>query len=142
MSVADLPLVNACLNSTSTILLTIGYAFIKRKNQPSNRNCMVAAFITSTVFLASYLYYHYHVGHTAFTNPPWFRRIYIPLLISHIILAALIVPLILGTILFAFMGWLDAHKRIARWTWPLWMYVSITGVAIYFILYQIFPQAK
>jgi uncharacterized membrane protein YozB (DUF420 family) len=107
---------------------------------------MVAAFGTSVVFLACYLTYHtwlalvLHQGPTRFENPQWFRPCYLTLLLSHTILAAVIVPLILTTLIRAWRERFDAHKRIARWTWPLWMYVSVTGVLIYWLLYVKFPQ--
>src|SRR5439155_3130712 len=106
--------------------------------------CMVAAFITSAVFLACYLTYHsylawhLHRGPTRFQNPPWFRPIYLALLGSHTLLAAAILPLAIITLRLALKARFEAHKRLARWTWPLWMYVSVTGVLIYFLLYHIF----
>jgi len=146
MSPADLPVVNATLNGLSAILLGAGFYFIRRKNVAAHRRCMVSAFVASILFLICYITYHtyvaYHLhrGPTKFVNPAWFRPIYIPLLISHTILAIVIVPLALTTLFRALRGRFDAHKRIARWTWPLWMYVSVTGVLIYLFLYQIFPQ--
>lgn len=102
---------------------------------------MVAALATSIVFLACYLTYHFTVqAVTRFVNPAWFRPIYLGILLTHTVLAAVIVPLVLLTVFRAFRQQFDRHKAIARWTWPLWMYVSITGVAIYLLLYQIFPQ--
>lgn len=105
-----------------------------------HRNCMIAAFITSTVFLICYLIYHFNTGHTVFKDPEWFKPIYLSLLATHIILAVVIVPLILMAFWFAFKGKWDAHKKTVRWAWPLWIYVSITGATVYFILYHIFPQ--
>jgi len=146
MSPADLPPVNATLNALSAILLSWGLYFIRRKNQAAHRNCMVAAFITSTIFLVCYLTYHtylaryLHRGPTVFRNPPWFRPIYLTVLLTHTVLAIAIVPMVLVTLSRALRQRFDAHKRIARWTWPLWMYVSVTGVLIYFLLYHIFPQ--
>lgn len=141
MSISDLPALNACLNSLSTILLTIGYVMIRRKRQDAHRNCMVGALITSTLFLASYLYYHYHAGaRTVFKNPEWFRPIYLVILLTHTVLAAIIVPLVFMTVIPALRKRFDRHRKIARWTWPIWMYVSVTGVVIYLLLYQIFPQ--
>jgi putative membrane protein len=140
MSLADLPAVNAGLNSLSALLLSIGFYFIRKKNPKAHRNCMVAAFVTSTIFLTSYVIYHLNAGRTVFTEPPWFRPIYLTLLLTHTVLAVIIVPLILITLGLAIRGRFEAHKRVARWTWPLWMYVSVTGVVIYLLLYQIFPQ--
>jgi uncharacterized membrane protein YozB (DUF420 family) len=101
---------------------------------------MIGALITSTLFLICYLYYHAHAGRTTFTNPGWFRPIYLVILLTHTILAAVIVPLVILTVVPALRQRFDRHRRIARWTWPLWMYVSVTGVIIYLLLYQIFPQ--
>jgi uncharacterized membrane protein YozB (DUF420 family) len=142
MNYSVLPALNALLNGTSAVLLTMAFIFIRRKNIVAHKRCMLAAVTCSVLFLASYLVYHAHVGTTRFVNPSWFRKIYIPLLISHTILAATIVPLIIITLTRAFREKFDKHRKIARWTWPLWMYVSITGVMIYFILYWIYPQPK
>jgi uncharacterized membrane protein YozB (DUF420 family) len=102
---------------------------------------MIGAVVTSTLFLASYLYYHANVeGVTRFENPLWFRRYYLAILISHTILAAVLLPLVLVTLYRAARGQFERHRAIARWTWPVWMYVSVTGVIIYLLLYQIFPQ--
>lgn len=146
MMFTDLPAVNATLNSLSMLFLTAGFVLIKRGNKTTHRNCMVAAFVTSTLFLLSYVYYHYqmqkHYGaaHTKFVDPAWFRPIYLVILLTHLIGAFAIVPLVTVTFFHAFKGNFEAHKKIARWTWPIWMYVSATGVLIYFLLYQIFPQ--
>jgi putative membrane protein len=142
MALSDLPLLNACLNGASAVLLSIGYAQIRKQRIIAHRNCMISAFITSTLFLISYLYYHAHVKTTHFVDPPWFRPIYLTLLLTHTILAAVIVPMVLITLSRALKQRFDRHKAIARWTWPIWMYVSITGVVIYLILYQIFPQRR
>lgn len=142
MSIDDLPAVNATLNAISTILLTIGFVQIKRGNQKTHRNCMVAALVTSTLFLICYVIYHKYEGHTRFTDPEWFRPIYLFILATHVPLAALQVPLILITFTQAVRGQFETHKRFARWTFPIWMYVSVTGVVIYFLLYHIFPQAR
>lgn len=140
MQISDLPAVNAGLNSLSTIFLIAGYICIRRKNQAAHRNFMISALITSTLFLASYLTYHFFAWRTVFRDPAWFRPIYLTLLLTHTVLAVAIVPLILVTVQRAALSRWDPHRRIARWTWPLWMYVSVTGVVIYFLLYQIFPQ--
>jgi len=148
MNIHDLPAVNASLNGLSAVLLTAGFVFIRRKNKVAHRNCMVAAFGTSVVFLGCYLTYHGYLaivlreGPTRFLHPLWFRPIYLTILISHSILAAVIVPMILVTLYRAKKERFELHKKIARWTWPLWMYVSVTGVIVYFLLYQVFPQAK
>ena len=146
MSLTDLPLVNACLNGLSTVLLTLGYIFIKREQRDAHRNCMIAAFVTSSIFLVCYVTYHvgmqrqYGSAHTKFVDPAWFRPIYLTLLLTHVLLAIAIVPLILLTLSRAFKQRFELHKKIARWTWPLWMYVSVTGVVIYLLLYHMYPQ--
>ena len=140
MTLSDLPAVNATLNAISAIFLACGYFFIRRKNILAHRNCMIVAFCTSAVFLVCYLIYHFNVGRTTFAKPQWFRPIYLTLLLTHTVLAVVIVPMILITLSRALRARYDLHKKIARWTWPLWMYVSVTGVLIYFLLYQIFPQ--
>jgi putative membrane protein len=140
MSVTDLPALNACLNSISTVLLVFGYIFIKKGDQSTHIKCMAGALISSTLFLISYLTYHANVGHTRFTNPEWFRPWYLALLVTHVILAAAIVPMVLTTVVKALRKRYESHKRWARVTLPLWLYVSVTGVVIYFLLYHIFPQ--
>lgn len=142
MTISDLPLLNACLNGTSALLLTIGYIQIKKQRKIAHRNCMIGAFITSTLFLISYLYYHYHAKTTRFVDPQWFRPIYLFILLTHTLLATIIVPMVLVTFYRAIKQQWDRHKAIARWTWPIWIYVSVTGVVIYLILYQIFPQSR
>jgi uncharacterized membrane protein YozB (DUF420 family) len=139
VSLSDLPALNACLNTLSTLLLTMGFVFIKRRNETAHRNCMLAALGTSTLFLASYLYYHFHAGRTVFPDN-WFRPIYLVILLTHTVLAVVIVPLIIAAVVQAFRRRFDSHRKITRWTWPMWMYVSVTGVLIYLLLYQIFPQ--
>ena len=141
MTLHDLPAVNAALNSLSAVFLALGFIFIKRGNKIAHRNCMVAAFTTSIVFLACYLTYHATVKTvTHFVEPAWFRPIYLGILLTHTVLAVVIVPLILMTLYRARRQDVEGHKRIARWTWPLWMYVSVTGVGVYLLLYRIFPQ--
>src|SRR3984893_706943 len=133
MTPADLPIVNACLNGLSAMFLGWGYYYIRRKDQTAHRNCMVAAFVTSILFLICYLTYHgylayfLHKGPTVFRNPAWFRPIYLVLLGTHTFLAIVIVPLVLVTLRRAVKSRFELHKKIARWTWPLWMYVSVTG---------------
>jgi uncharacterized membrane protein YozB (DUF420 family) len=141
MTIHDLPAVNASLNGLSAIFLTAGYIFIRRKNKIAHRNCMIAAFVTSIFFLACYLTYHFTVRTvTHFRDPEWFRPIYLTILLTHTVLAVVIVPMILVTLNRARLQRFELHKKIARWTWPLWMYVSVTGVVVYLLLYQIFPQ--
>ena len=141
MTLHDLPAVNATLNGLSALLLAAGYYFIKSGKRTAHRNCMVGAFCTSALFLGCYLTYHFTVRTvTYFVDPAWFRPIYLTLLASHTILAVAIVPMIFITLNRARLEKFEFHKKIARWTWPLWMYVSVTGVVIYLLLYQIFPQ--
>ena len=146
MTLHDLPAVNASLNGLSAILLACGYIFIRKGDKIAHRNCMIAAFTTSVIFLGCYLtyhfglYYYYHQPVTRFLKPAWFRPIYLTILLTHTVLAVVIVPLILRTLYLAKNQRFEAHKKIARWTWPLWMYVSVTGVVVYLLLYQIFPQ--
>ena len=146
MSPEDLPVVNACLNGLSAVFLGIGYYYIRHQNQIAHRKCMIAAFVTSSLFLACYLTYHgylayyLHRGPTVFKEPHWFRPIYLGILLTHTALAMLIVPMVLITLRRALKQRFDLHRKISRWTWPLWMYVSVTGVLIYLLLYQIFPQ--
>ena len=146
MTLLDLPVVNASLNCLSAAFLTAGYVMIRRGRTLAHRNCMLAAFIASTLFLISYLTYHtyrayyLHLGPTRFTEPAWFRPIYLAILLSHTVLAVVIVPMVLMTLRRGLKSRFEAHRKIARWTWPLWMYVSVTGVLIYLLLYQIFPQ--
>ena len=136
IAVSDLPTVNAALNATSAILIGSGFYFIKQKNISAHKACMVAALAVSTLFLASYLFYHYNVGSVRFTKPGWIRNVYFPLLISHTILAALVLPLVLRTAFLAFKGRFPSHVRIAKWSFPTWMYVSVTGVVVYLMLYH------
>ncbi|HEV2320388.1 MAG TPA: DUF420 domain-containing protein [Verrucomicrobiae bacterium] len=146
MSIHDLPAVNASLNGLSATLLTVGFICIRQKRIIPHRNCMISAFCVSVIFLICYLSYHtylalvLHRGPTHFQNPSWFRPIYLAILLTHTVLAMVIVPMILITLSRGLRERFALHKRIARWTWPLWMYVSVTGVIVYLLLYQIFPQ--
>jgi putative membrane protein len=140
MDISFLPHLNAILNSTSAVLLLSGYSFIRRGNVRAHRNCQVTAVVTSALFLISYLTYHYFHGSTRFTGQGIVRPVYFIILISHTILAVVIVPLILITIYRAARGDFERHRRIARWTLPLWLYVSVTGVIVYLMLYQIYPS--
>lgn len=142
MTIHDLPVLNACLNGLSAVLLGLGRWAISRKQVQQHRALMVSAFISSALFLGSYLYYHAHIGTTRFENPAYFRPFYLALLLSHTLLATAIVPLIFITFSHAIRGRIERHRAVARWTFPLWMYVSVTGVVIYLLLYQIFPQER
>ena len=142
MKLSYLPALNAALNATSAVLLSLGYVFIRRKRIAAHRACMVSAFVTSILFLISYLYYHYHHGATSFPGEGLVRGVYFAILISHTTLAIAIVPLALTTLYRAWREQFDRHRRIARWTLPLWLYVSVTGVVVYFMLYHWYPAVS
>lgn len=139
MPISELPTLNAILNSISAILLATGYFFIRRKNIKAHRALMTSAFVTSTLFLISYLTYHYYHGSTKFQGQGAIRAVYFSILITHTILAAAIVPMIFITFSRALKERFDRHRKIARWTLPLWLYVSVTGVVVYLMLYQLYP---
>jgi len=130
------PGIDAALNATSALLLTIGYVFIRRKKVRAHKACMLSAVVTSTLFLVCYIWYHARHGVTRFAGHGVVRGFYLTLLASHTVLAVVIVPLVLITVYRAWRGMFDRHRRIARWTLPLWMYVSVTGVVVYWMLYQ------
>ncbi len=136
LDVSALPKLNAMLNAGSAILLATGYVFIRRRHVAAHLSCMVGAFGLSTVFLISYVVYHFHAGSRPFTGQGWIRPVYFSLLLTHVVLAAAIVPLALTTIWRALAGCFDRHVWIARWTLPLWLYVSVTGVIVYLMLYR------
>jgi uncharacterized membrane protein YozB (DUF420 family) len=129
---------NAFLNGTSGVLLVTGYAAIRAGKMAVHKALMVSAFFVSTAFLISYLIYHYRVGHVAFQGQGWIRPVYFAILISHTILAIVIVPMIIVTLRRAWLERFDKHRVIARWTLPLWIYVSATGVIVYLMVYQIY----
>ncbi len=136
-AVPHLPTVNAALNGLSAALLVVGFAFIRQRNVAAHRACMLAAFVTSSLFLVTYLVYHASAGSVRFTGTGWVRPVYFVLLISHIVLSAVVLPLALTTI---YRAWTDdfvRHRRIARWTLPVWLYVSVTGVVVYLMLYHL-----
>jgi len=135
ISTAQLPAFNAALNSLSAVFLFAGYLFIRAKNREAHRACMLAAFFCSTLFLISYLVYHFQVGSVGFKGQGWIRPVYFTILITHTMLATAVVPLALITLVRAWRERFDAHRRIARWTLPIWLYVSVTGVVIYLMLY-------
>jgi uncharacterized membrane protein YozB (DUF420 family) len=139
LPISFLPAVNAALNATSALLLATGYLCIRRKKITAHKVCMLSAFGTSTLFLISYLTYHYHVGSIRFAGRGGIRMLYFAILTSHTILAAAIPPLALITVSRALRGRFDRHVRIARWTLPIWLYVSVTGVIVYFMLYHLYP---
>lgn len=132
---------NATLNGTSAVLLACGYVAIRQGKMKVHKAFMIAAFSVSTAFLVSYLIYHYRVGHVVFQGQGWIRPVYFALLLSHTVLAVVIVPMILVTLRRAWLARFDRHRIIARWTLPLWLYVSVTGVIVYLMVYQIYtPQ--
>jgi len=135
---AAFPVIDASLNGTSAVLLLIGRGLIQRGRMAAHRAVMVTALVSSSLFLASYLYYHWHVGSVHFQGQGWTRPVYFSILISHTILAAVIVPMIIITLSRALRERFDRHRAIARWTYPLWLYVSVTGVVIYVMLYKLF----
>lgn len=142
LSVMDLPTVNAALNATSAVLLSLGYLLIRLRRVKAHKLCMLAAFGTSTLFLLSYLTYHYQVGSMPFHGQGWIRPLYYGILLSHTVLAVAILPLALMTLYRAWKTQFVQHVRIARWTLPIWLYVSVTGVIIYLLLYQFYPQTS
>lgn len=133
----DLPKLNACLNGLSAVWLISGLWFIRRGRVSAHRFCMLAAVLTSTLFLTSYIVYHAHVGTTRFQTPGWIRHLYLVILATHTVLAVAVVPLVLITLRRALVRRFDRHRRIARITWPVWVYVSVTGVVIYWMLYHV-----
>ena len=138
MTTADLPAVNAALNGTTAALLCCGYAMIRTRRKLLHKTCMLAAFGVSVLFLASYLWYHAHAGIRYFQGRGWIRPVYFAILISHTVLAAAIVPLALATVYLGLRARHPSHRRIARWTLPLWLYVSLTGVVVYLLLYRFY----
>lgn len=134
-----LPTVNAGLNGASAVLLLVGFVFVRRRQITAHKICMLSAFVTSVVFLASYLTLRYFAGFTAFSGQGWIRAVYFTILISHTVLAALIPPLAVTVLYRAFREQFTKHRWIARWTLPVWLYVSVTGVIVYLMLYQLYP---
>lgn len=132
---SSLPAVNASLNAACTVFLLCGFYFIRQKKILQHRICMITAFICSTAFLTSYVYFHLHAGIIRFGGHGWIRPVYFTLLISHTILAVVNLPLVLITLSFALREKFSSHRRIARWTYPIWLYISVTGVIIYWLLY-------
>jgi putative membrane protein len=140
IAIAQLPTLNAALNSLSAVFLLAGFLLIKSGNRNAHRACMLTAFACSILFLISYLIYHYHVGSVPFKGQGWIRPVYFTILLTHTILAVTVVPLALVTLRRAWREKFAAHRRIARWTFPIWMYVSVTGVIVYWMLYWLVPS--
>jgi uncharacterized membrane protein YozB (DUF420 family) len=138
MSISDLPAVNATLNAIAAVLLVIGYSLIRRGRIEQHRRVMLAAFTTSALFLTSYLVYHAHAGSRPFPGQGPVRTLYFAILVTHIVLAAAILPLALVTLSRGLRAQYDRHRRIARWTLPIWLYVSVTGVVVYLMLYRLY----
>jgi len=136
MSVHDLPAVNASLNALSGMLLLIGFARIRAGRQEQHRKWMLAAFATSSLFLVFYVIYHAQVGSVRFTRQGFVRPLYFTILITHVVLAAVVLPMAIVTLSRGLRGRFSQHRAIARWTFPVWMYVSVTGVLVYVLLYQ------
>ena len=136
MTVTELPALNATLNAISSVLLVTGWVFIHRGERQKHKVCMLAALVMSGLFLTSYVIYHAQVGSVPFRGTGWIRTVYFGVLIPHVILAAAVVPPILITVSRGLSAKYDQHRRIARWTLPIWLYVSVTGVIVYLMLYQ------
>lgn len=145
LSVHDLPAVDATLNAVATVLLVLGYMLIKLRRESAHKWTMLAAFGVSVVFLGCYLLYHFHPGHMVrrpgSETPDWFRTAYYAMLLSHVLLAISVPFLALATIYYGLRDRRDTHRRLAKWTFPIWLYVSVTGVLVYVVLYQLYPEA-
>ena len=136
IEVADLPALNAALNAAAAVCLLVGYYWIRRRRATSHKRFMLAALGISSLFLASYLIYHFQVGSVAFNRTGWVRTVYFSILLTHVLLAAVILPMAIVTVYRAWNKQFESHKRLARWTLPIWLYVSVTGVIIYWMLYH------
>ena len=132
--VSNLSAVNAALNSLSTVFLLLGFREIRARNFAKHMRFMISAFITSALFLVSYIVYHHFAGDTPFTGQGFIRPVYFFILISHIVLSIFVVPLVLSSFLFAFSGKFSTHRKVSKWTFPIWLYVSVTGVMVFFML--------
>ncbi len=141
MNVHDLPLLNALLNGSSAVCLLAGFYYIRRGEIRKHRACMIAAFVCSALFLTSYLIYHANVGSVPFAGRGSVRALYFAILVSHTLLAAAVPPLAIITLRRALLARFEKHRQIARWALPVWLYVSVTGVVIYLMLYRIYPSA-
>jgi putative membrane protein len=137
VGITDLPALNASLNAISTVFLITGYILIRRGDRTLHKRCMLAALVTSTAFLASYVVYHWNIGSKPFTGQGAIRTLYYVILVPHVLLAMTVLPLALMTTARALRSQFDRHRRVARWTLPVWLYVSVTGVLVYLMLYQL-----
>lgn len=140
MTIHDLPVVNAVLNATATVLLLVGHSFLKNRRIEAHKRTMISAFIVSCVFLVCYLVYHYNVGSVKFDKAGWVRTLYLWILTTHTILAGTVPVLAIITLRYALKLKFAKHRAIARWTYPIWLYVSVTGVIVYLLLYQVRPR--
>lgn len=140
--ISILPPVQACLNIIAAIFMSVGYYFIRNGNRSAHKVCMISALAVSTMFFILYLYYHSVVGNIPFAGQGMIRPIYFSILITHVILAAAIVPLVITTVRFAIMDKFEKHHKVARWTLPIWLYVSVTGVLIYILAFHIYPPVS
>lgn len=139
IAVADLPHVNAALNALSIVFLSFGYAYIRSGQREKHRACMLAAVAVSAAFLVTYLIYHFNSGLARFGGEGWVRPLYFTILIVHVLVAVVITVMVPITLFRALAGRFDRHRRIARWTWPLWMYVAVSGVVVYVMAIHMFP---
>lgn len=137
MSLTDLPALNATLNGLATILLLAGFFAIKSGKQETHKKIMITALCVSAAFLTSYLIYHYNVGSVPYPKHDWTRPLYFAILIPHVLLAGLMTPFIIVAVVHAFRGKFSKHRRLVKWVWPVWMFVSVTGVVVYLMLYQL-----
>jgi len=142
ISIHDLPAVNAFLNGAAAVLLVIGYVLIRRRRPNTHKKVMLAAFVTSCLFLTCYLIYHAHVGSVPFGHAGVLRGVYLSILASHTVLAAAVPPLAIITLSRGLSSRFDRHRTIARWTLPIWLYVSVTGVVVYLMLYKLWPSPR
>lgn len=140
MTLQDLPALNASLNALSTVFIAVGWILIRREQKKAHIACMVNALVTSTAFLTCYLIYHFNVLTVRFTHPGPIKAFYYVLLLTHVVLAIAVVPLVLMTVVPALQERFDRHRKVGRWTMPVWLYVSVTGVLVYFMLYRWFPS--
>ena len=136
LDITDLPALNAILNATAALCLALGFVFIKRGDRKTHKTCMLGALVASALFLTSYVIYHAQAGSRPFPGQGPIRLVYFAILISHVVLAAVILPLAIVTTSRGLAGRFDRHRAIARWTFPIWLYVSVTGVIVYVLLYQ------
>jgi uncharacterized membrane protein YozB (DUF420 family) len=142
MKISDLPAINAALNFTSTVFISAGWFWIRRNVWQRHVPCMIIALVSSTLFLVGYVVYHVHVGEKSSGFTGWVALIYFPMLASHVLLAFVTLPLVILTLVPVFQRRWDRHRRVGRWTMPIWLYVSVTGVLVYFMLYKWFPPAN